>query len=160
MEKRIKTPDYKLSQSVMVDHIVAFVAGFAAGFAVLFIFYNLTVLSVAGGAVLGAVNIFVSMRACIEKRLVKLRIQFFDLLEAMSVAMRAGHPMLRSLQSSKEDLLLIYPENSDIIVELDIIIGKFNNAVPLSESFSDLANRSGLEDIASFASIYATMLHK
>jgi len=29
--------------------------------------------------------------------------------------------------------------------------------VPLSDSFSDLAERSGLEDIASFASIYATI---
>ena len=34
---------------------------------------------------------------------------------------------------------------------------KFNNAVPLSQSFSDFAKRSGLEDIESFASIYATI---
>ena len=53
--------------------------------------------------------------------------------------------------------MLLYPEKSDIIRELDLIIGKFNNAVPLSEAFSDFANRSGLEDIESFASIYATI---
>jgi len=75
----------------------------------------------------------------------------------MSVAMRAGNPLLKALQSAREDLLLIYQEDSDIIVELDIIIGRFNNAVPLSEAFSDLSERSGLEDIASFASIYATI---
>jgi tight adherence protein B len=40
---------------------------------------------------------------------------------------------------------------------LDIIIGRFNNAVPLSEVFSDFAKRSGLEDVTSFASIYATI---
>jgi len=157
MEKPVKTPNYRKSQSVVVDHVIAFVTGFITGFLVLFIFYNLIVLSLIGGAVLGAVNIFVSMHASVKKRLVKLRVQFFDLLEAMSVAMRAGNPMLRSLQSAREDLILIYPENSDIITELDIIIGKFNNAVPLSESFSDLAERSGMEDIKSFASIYATI---
>jgi len=157
MEKTIKTPDYKQKSTVAIDHAVAFAIGFTAGFLVLFIFYKLIVLSVIGGAVLGIINIFVSIQSSINKRKLKLRIQFFDLLEAMSVAMRAGNPVLRSLQSAREDLTLIYPQSSDIVTELDIIIAKFNNAVPLSESFSDLAERSGLEDITSFASIYATI---
>ena len=157
MERVVKTPDYKRSQAVMVDYVISFVIGLVVGFLVLFIFYNIIVLSFIGAVVFGAVNILISMHGLIKKRLLKLRIQFFDLLEALSVAMRAGNPMLRSLQSAREDLILIYPENCDIITELDIIIGKFNNAVPLSESFSDLAERSGLEDIASFASIYATI---
>ena len=38
-----------------------------------------------------------------------------------------------------------------------MIILKFNNAVSLSAAFSDFAERSGLEDIASFASIYSTI---
>ena len=157
MEKSVKTPDYKQSSSVAVDHIMAFIIGFVTGFLVLFIFYRLISLSIIGGALLGIANILISIHNLIKKRKLKLRIQFFDLLEAMSVAMRAGNTMLRSLQSAREDLTLIYPHNSDIITEIDIIIGKFNNAVPLSESFSDLAERSGLEDIKSFATIYATI---
>jgi len=157
MEKSAKIPDYKRSQTSMIDHIVAFAIGFAVGFLVLFIFYSFLSVSIIGGATLGTINIFVSAHSSIKKRLLKLRVQFFDLLEAMSVAMRAGNPMLLSLQSAREDLMLIYPENSDIITELDIIIGKFNNAVPLSAAFSDLAERSGLEDITSFSSIYATI---
>jgi len=157
METIIKTPDYKKSASATIDHIIAFLIGFAAGFLVLFIFYDIIILSLVGGVVLGIINIFISAHSSIKKRKSKLRIQFFDLLEAMSVAMRAGNPMLRSLQSAREDLILIYPQTSDIITELDIIIGKFDHAVPLSESFSDLADRSGLEDIRSFASIYATI---
>jgi len=153
----VKTPDYKKSQSALIDHAIAFISGCIVGFLVLFVFYNFFVVSVIGGMTLGVINIFVSMHSSITKRLVQLRIQFFDLLEAMSVAMRAGSPMLGSLKSAREDLLLIYPETGDIITELDIIIGKFNNAVPLSESFSNLAIRSGLEDISSFASIYATI---
>jgi len=157
MKESITVPDYKRSPSVTIDHIVAFTIGFAAGFLVLFIFYNLIILSFIGGAAFGAVNIFVSAFNAIKKRKLKLRVQFFDLLEALSVAMRAGNPMLRSLQSAREDLLLIYPVSSDIILELDIIIGRFNNAVPLSIAFLDMAERSGLEDIASFSSIYATI---
>jgi len=157
MEHIKLVPDYKKSGFMMPDYIIAFSIGLTAGFLVLFIFYNLVLLSLFGGALLGIANIAISIQTSIKKRMKKLRIQFFDLLEAMSVAMRAGNPMLLSLQSAREDLVLIYPETSDIITELDIIIGKFNNAVPLSESFSDLAQRSGLEDIASFASIYATI---
>jgi tight adherence protein B len=157
MERNVLVPDYGRSPSMMVDHACAFAIGLAAGFLVLFIFYKLVVLSIVGGVILGAVNILVSARSSAKKRIQKLRVQFFDLLEATSVAMRAGNPMLRSLQSAREDLILIYPHDSDIITELNIIIGRFNNAVPFSESFSDLAKRSGLEDIASFASIYATI---
>jgi len=157
MENLVKTPDYKRSQSLPIDHMVAFFAGFAAGFLVLFIFYSIITISLIGGSLLGIVNIFVSIHSLMKKRMLKLRVQFFDLLEAMSVAMRAGNPMLKSLQNAREDLILIYPENSDIITELDIIVGKFNNAVPLSVAFSDLAERCGLEDIESFASIYATI---
>jgi len=157
MKNTIKIPDYTKSQSTLPDHTVAFLTGFAAGFLVLFIFYKAPILSIAGGVMLGSINIFVSMYGAAKKRKLKLRVQFFDLLEAMSVAMRAGNPMLKSLQSARNDLVLIYPESSDIITELDIIIGKFNNAVTISEAFSDLAKRSGLEDIKSFASIYSTI---
>jgi len=156
MEKQ-KTPDYKKSPSVAFDHVMAFIIGFAVGFLVLFIFYKLIILSLVGGIIFAGANIFAQAHNAIKKRKLKLRIQFFDLLEAMSVAMRAGNPILPSLQSAREDLMLIYPHNSDIITELNIMIGKFNNAVPLSESFSDLAERSGLEDINSFASIYSTI---
>jgi len=140
-----------------MDHALAFLAGFAAGFVVLFIFYRLFSLSIAGGVALGGVNILAAAHGAVKKRAFKLRMQFFDLLEAMSVSMRAGNPLLKSLQSAREDLILIYPEDSDIITELDVIVARFNNAVPLSEAFLDIAERSGLEDIASFASIYATI---
>ena len=155
--RRIVVPDYAQCTSVAMDHALAFIIGFAVGYLVLFIFYQIILLSVAGGAAFGAANIFATAHGTVNKRITKLRVQFFDLLEAVSVAMRAGNPILKSLQSAREDLMLIYPEDSDIITELDIIIGRFNNAVPLSEAFSDLAVRSGLEDIASFASIYATI---
>jgi len=157
MYRHSALPDYSRSPSTAIDHCLAFLAGFAGGFAVLFIFYKIVPLSVIGGVLTGVAVIFVSAQGAVKKRTDKLRVQFFDLLEAMSVAMRAGNPLLKSLQSAREDLVLIYSDDSDIITELDIIIGRFNNAVPMSVAFSDLAQRSGLEDIASFASIYATI---
>ena len=155
--RQLTVPDYTQSPCGVLDHILAFLIGFTAGFAVLFIFYKIIILSVLGGVITGIVYIFTAEQAAIRKRIRQLRVQFFDMLEAMNVAMRAGNPVLKALQSAREDLSLIYPERSDIIVELEIIISKFNNAVPLSQAFSDFADRSGLEDVASFASIYATI---
>jgi tight adherence protein B len=157
MVGKLVVPDYSRSQLGLRQHAAALAIGFAAGFMVLFVFFKIVIVAIAGGAVIGVANIFVSVREAVEKRKNKLRYQFFDLLEAMSVAMRAGSPMLKALQSARKDLLLLYPENADIMVELDIIIGKFDNAVPLSVAFSNLAERSGLGDIESFATIYATI---
>lgn len=153
----LTVPDYTVSPSTLLDHIIAFWVGAAAGFAVLFIFYKIPVLSTVGAVVTGVANIFIASQNAVKKRKKKLRLQFFDMLEAMSVAMRAGNPMLKALQSARDDLIMIYSENSDIIREMDIIIRKFNNAIALSSAFSDFAQRSGLEDVASFASIYATI---
>ena len=153
----VRVPDYSVSPSGLADHILAFVTGFVCGFAVLFIFYKILLLALVGGLLVGAINIFLASQKAIKKRRVKLRTQFFDFLEAMSVSMRAGNPPLKALESAREDLSLIYPDNSDIMQEVSLAIAKFNNAVPLSVVFEDFAKRSQLEDVASFASIYATI---
>lgn len=149
--------DYNVSSDTGINRLTSWLIGFVAGFVIFFVFYKIILLSVIGGVLIGTANIFLSSKKNIEKRKMRLSTQFYDLLEAMSVSMRAGNPPYKALISAREDLMLLYPEKSDIIRELDLIIGKFNNAVPLSEAFSDFANRSGLEDIESFASIYATI---
>ena len=151
------TPEYLKSHSSLFDHIISFTIGFTIGFAIMFIFYKLLVLSIIGGLLLGFINLFIASGKAIKKRIKNLRLQFYDLLEAMSVSLRAGNPLIKALEKAREDLLLMYPNDSDIITEINIVVGKFNNAIPMSEAFTDLANRSGLEDISNFASIYATI---
>jgi tight adherence protein B len=150
-------PDYSVTPNELPQHILSFLIGFLLGFVILFVYYKIVLLSIIGGAIFGAVYISIGAQNAIHKRRKNLRIQFRDMLEALSVAMRAGNPPAKALQSAREDLLLLYNDNSDIIVEMDIIIGAFDNAMPLSESFHDFAERSGLEDIESFASIYKTI---
>jgi len=150
-------PDYSVTTFRLPNHVMSFIIGFIAGFVILFIFYQLLLLSIFGGFISGFIYIFVASQNSITKRRKKLRAQFADLLEAMSVAMRAGNPVIKALESAREDLSLIYAQDSDIIIELDIIIGRFYNSVTLSEIFTDWANRSQLEDIVSFASTYATI---
>ena len=120
-------------------------------------FYKLWLLSAIGGIAVGVASIYADRKKRANTRIRKLRVEFYDMLEAMSVSMRAGNPVLKALESAKEDLELIYSKDSDIIAELTIILERFRNAMPLSAAFEDFAERSGLEDVASFASVYATI---
>lgn len=151
------TPDYTSSPSTTADHIVAFCGGAVAGFFVFFIFYRIILLGIIGGVFAGIFNIFSASNRAVDKRKRRLRTQFFDLLESLAVGMRAGNPMFTALESASADIRLIHGESSDINVELSIILARFQNSVPLSKSFLDFAQRSELEDIMSFASIYATI---
>lgn len=137
------------------DHILNGVLAFAGGFAVGFIFYRSVLWSVIAG--LAAVPAIVSLMAgrATRRRLLHLRGQFRDLLESMNVAMRAGSTEVRALESSRDDLKMLYSENSDIVREVDYILAAYNNGgIPLRKLFRDFADRSGLEDVESFASIY------
>ena len=155
--RQLKVPNYQKSICTIFDHTINFLLGFAGGFAVLYIFYRLFILSMVGGLVMGIINVFLGQQRAVQKRLRNLRVQFFDMLEAMSVSMRAGNPIIKALHSARSDLVLIHSENSDIVMELDIMLLRFDHNVRLSESLLDFANRCGLEDVASFASVYATI---
>ncbi|MDR0469770.1 MAG: hypothetical protein LBH09_07340 [Peptococcaceae bacterium] len=155
--RTLARPDYSITPNKLPDHILSFLIGFVMGFLILHIYYQILLISVVGGGVFGCVYIVIMAQNAIRKRKTRLRLQFRDMLEALSVSMRAGNPPAKALMSAREDLLLLYDENSDIIMETDIIIAMFNNAVPLSEAFHDFAERSGLEDVESFASIYKTI---
>lgn len=154
---RLVLPEYSVNKGSAADNILAFLKGCAVGFAVLFVFYKLWLLSAIGGIAVGVASIYADRKKRANTRIRKLRVEFYDMLEAMSVSMRAGNPVLKALESAKEDLELIYSKDSDIIVELTIILERFRNAMPLSAAFEDFAERSGLEDVASFASVYATI---
>ena len=157
VQRTLVKPDYSVTPNRLPDHILSFVIGFALGFIVLHVYYAVLLISLTGGLLFGLVYIVIASQNAIKKRRYRLRLQFRDLLEALSVSMRAGNPPAKALQSAREDLLLLYDENSDIIIEVDIITALFNNAVPLSDAFHDFAERSGLEDVESFASIYKTI---
>lgn len=150
-------PNYDMPPIGLGFTACSFAMGFGIGFMVFFIFYKILLVSILGGVMAGIVTIFSRRKNAVKKRRLVLRRQFLDMLEAVSVALRAGDPVSKALISARKDLVLTYKEDSDIVVELDMIIRKFNSLIPLSEAFMDFAERCKLEDVYSFASIYATI---
>lgn len=149
--------DYTVYHLSFFETLLAFAIGFVGGFLVGHLFYKINLLSILIGFVFGYYYIGIYRDKAQKKRLFKLRREFFDLLEAMAVSMRAGNPPSKALESAQKDLSLIYSDKSDIMVELDLIVQGFRNSIPLSELFSSLGERSSLEDVLSFAAIYKTI---
>ena len=76
----------------------------------------------------------------------------------MSVAAGAGNVEVQAIRSALKDLKIAYNENADIVREVENILLQYEKGgKKLKDLFQDFANRSGLEDIQSFATIYAVI---
>ncbi len=160
LDKNNEPTDYSKPYINTTNHIIAFFIGFVGGFGISFVYYANIIISIIGGIIVGIIYIPIYKKNIVKKRKGKLRVQFYELLESLSVSMRAGNQIFKALESARKDLALIYSEESDIIVEIDLILARFKNSVTISDSFTDLAKRSELEDIENFASSYSTIAGK
>lgn len=136
------------------EHILAFAVCVLLAGAVFFIFYHHVLLSLTGGLIMAPFLKRMYSDGRIRNRRKRLRTQFCDMLESMSVAARAGNTELRALEAALADLKLTYPDDTDIVIEVTEIINKYNNGIQLRVLFKDFAERSGIEDIMSFAQIF------
>ena len=145
---------YKCNMTLL-QHTLAYIAGTLAASAVVYIFYHLLFLSVVIGALLGIYLEKMFAASTVRKRQRNLRLQFRTFLESMSVATRAGNTEIKAMESALDDLRISYRPDADIVVEIENILTSYKNGgIQLRTLFDDFADRSDLEDIRSFASIY------
>ena len=138
-----------------IQHILAYIVSTLAASAVVYIFYHLLLLSLIIGALIGVYLEKMYADSTIQRRQRNLRLQFRTFLESMSVATRAGNTEIKAMESALSDLMVSYRPDADIVVEIkNILISYKNGGIQLRTLFDDLADRSDLEDIRSFASIY------
>lgn len=146
--------NYTKCAMTKTEHILMYIVFAAAAAVVLFIFYKKTVLSVILALIIAPIFEKEYARSTVKKRKKRLRTQFCDMLESMSVASRAGNNEFKALESAQKDLQMTYSDSADIIYELKNIINRNRNGIPLRALFKDFGERSGVEDIKSFGEIY------
>lgn len=151
----LKVINYDACPMTRFQHIALFIGLFLVFTAVFFVFYH----SIVYSAVLAVPTAVIMEKnfanGTIDKRRRTLKLQFRDLLESMSVSVRAGGNELMALESAYKDLSLTYNDNADIMVELKTIILKNKNGgIPLRDLFADFAKRSKVDDVESFAEIF------
>ncbi len=151
-------PIYYKCNMKLWEHFVIYVLTGIAATVVAWLFYRMTVLSVIVGFIAGFPLERLYRLRTISKRQKKLRIQFKDFLASMSVAVRAGNVEIKAVFAALDDLKLSYNENSDIVREVSNIILQYKQGgISMKTLFEDFANRSDLEDIKSFATIYSVI---
>lgn len=135
--------------------MIGYALGFAAVFFTVWIFYN----SMAAGLILGAAAGFAGIplyrKYLRNKRKNALIIQFRDLLESLTTSMRTGSNTRNAFADAESDLTVQYGSDSDIVREVRTILLGVANGYHEEEMLQDFAQRSGLEDIRTFAMIFA-----
>lgn len=92
----------------------------------------------------------------IEKRRKELRRQFRELLDTLTTSIGSGKNVTDSFMSASKDLSLVYSEDDYIMLELKIIRNGIDNGLQIEDLLTDFGQRSGIEDIISFAGVFET----
>ena len=145
------------------QHLLAYFF-FAVGIGmVLFIYYRVFVVSVAGGLLLAGFQEKNYAGSVMRKRQSRLRMQFKEFLEIVSVSVSggSGRSIENAIIDSLHELRLIFHQDADIVREIALIVDEYERTgIPMAEGFAELGERSEIDDIVSFATVYKTMAGK
>lgn len=87
----------------------------------------------------------------ISKRKKTLECEFEELLSCLSSLLSAGYSLENAIFEAKKELLLIYDSNAIIIGELNLMCRGIEMNRPVEMLFRELAVKSGISDIITFA---------
>ncbi len=153
MNSRDKIPDYRVYNMRADEFILTLILSMGACFMIGILFYENIFLS----ALLSLMGIFYvpkRKKELLRKRKEALLIQFKDALYFISVALSAGRSFESSVLDTHKAMKGIYDnENADIIQELKIMKQRILMNESVESCFYDLAQRSEIEDIKSFADV-------
>ena len=85
-----------------------------------------------------------------------LKYQFKDGIMAVSAALNAGYSVENAFREGRKDLALLYGKEEPIMREFLRIIRGLDANERLEKLLFDFSKRSGLEEVESFAEIFAT----
>lgn len=109
-----------------------------------------------------AARIFIPIRTkqLCAARQNKLKVQFRDMLEAISTSLSAGKNVQDSFAEIYTDLKNQYEEDAFILQELYVINAGLTNGITIEELLNDFGERSACEDIKDFASVFEICYRK
>ncbi|MDX9871727.1 MAG: type II secretion system F family protein [Clostridia bacterium] len=91
----------------------------------------------------------------LRKRQDALNLQFRDALYALASSVSAGKSVEGAFKDAAQELYLLYPDEDTYIVrEFTAIAARIEMNETVEEAIRDLAERSGLADIRSFADVF------
>ena len=146
--------DYHVYTMTLTDRMKAVGLGIAVGVAVGYVFFE----SAAAAVVLSAAVAFLAQKPfleyCKKQRLKKLLLQFKDLLEALTSSYSAGQTTTMAFADAMGEMASLYGEQADIVNELRMINTGLQHNYNIEDLLLNFAQRSGLDDVDSFANVF------
>ena len=152
--------DYSIYTPKIGQLVLWFLIALVASGAVLYLFYENLIVSVVVGVICGIAFIPMRTKTMVKKRRQKLSGQFRELLDALATSIGAGKNVQDAFQGAVEDLANQFTYDSDIVRELQIICAGMYNNIAIEDLLMNFAERSGVDDIANFANVFATCYRK
>lgn len=90
-----------------------------------------------------------------ERAREELAVQFRECILSVAASLQAGYSVENAFLACRQDMVLMYGEDSLICGELSFIKRGLNVNITLEELLMDMAGRSGCDDIAQFAQIFS-----
>lgn len=118
-----------------------------------FLFYK-SIIAMIFLAPLGIIYIKIKKKSLLRKRKEQFNLQFKDALLAASAVLQAGYSVENSFVHAYKEMCSLHGEKSLISRELKIIINNINLNIPLEKSLENLAYRTGIEDVGTFAEVF------
>lgn len=89
-----------------------------------------------------------------EKRKKKLQKEFREALLSVSAGLNAGYSVENSFMGAYRDIVLMFGKESDMAMELSLVMKKLRNNQPIEQILTNMGERSQMEDIMDFAMIF------
>ena len=173
----LPTYNYKVYYMSKLEKILYFLLAFAIGAVVGYLFYGglgrdefgqrttlswILDISIPGIVGLVAGRIFVPARTkqIRDKNARTLNSQFRDFLEAFNTSIGAGKNVVDSFHAVYDDMRIQFEEDAFIVKELEVILSGMANNFDVEDLMEDLGNRSGNDDIVSFANVFRISYRK
>ena len=138
------------------EKILVFILGVIIGMIVGFVFYGIWFVAVVVGLVVGFALIRIRKQQQINKQIATLKKQFKAMLESVATSIGAGRNMISSFNTALIDLKELFSPDAYIVKEVENIISGINNNINIEDLLCDMAERSGIDDIQTFADVFDT----
>lgn len=152
--------DYRIYHLSKIEKAGACMIGMLLGVICGHIFFANILMDFLTGCLTGFIAVPVFRNHQNEKRSIELSRQFKDMLENLAASISAGVNVPDSIKSAYHSMQQQYDENAYIVKELHNILIGFNNNINIETMLLDFGNRSGNEDIISFANTFETSYRK
>ncbi len=112
------------------------------------------IVCLGGGVIVSIILFSVRKKQLIDSRKQTLRIQFREMLSALSTAYSSGENTVSAFESAFTEISAQFGESSYIACELNEMVTGMRNNHSIEKMLTDFGDRSGVEDIVDFANVF------